>query len=70
MPLKGFSRDIVQPVGAITLSLLAEKVPRTSITMTNLLVVKAPSTVHVEQPEGDHIDLSFDDELAHTVWSR
>ncbi|KAF5462765.1 hypothetical protein F2P56_018746 [Juglans regia] len=28
MPLKGFIGDVIQPVGAITLSVLAEKAPR------------------------------------------
>ncbi|KAG6703160.1 hypothetical protein I3842_07G071200 [Carya illinoinensis] len=44
MPLKGFIRDIVQPMGAITISLLARKAPRTSATMADFLVVKAFSS--------------------------
>ncbi|XP_035546648.1 uncharacterized protein LOC118348669 [Juglans regia] len=41
-PLKGFTANIIQPMGAITLSLLAGKAPRTSATMADFLVVKAP----------------------------
>ncbi|XP_041007925.1 uncharacterized protein LOC121252386 [Juglans microcarpa x Juglans regia] len=44
MPLKGFTCDIVQPMRAITLSVLAGKSPRTSATMVDFLGVKAPSS--------------------------
>lgn len=43
MPLKGFPGDMVQPVGTITLSVLARKTPNTAATMADFLVVKASS---------------------------
>lgn len=43
MPLKGFMGNIVQPMGAITLFVMAGKVPRTSTKMADFLVIKAPS---------------------------
>ncbi|KAF5458847.1 hypothetical protein F2P56_022847, partial [Juglans regia] len=42
--LKGLTSDVVQPMGAITLSVLAGKAPRTIRTMVDFLVVKAPSS--------------------------
>ncbi|XP_042958056.1 uncharacterized protein LOC122293571 [Carya illinoinensis] len=43
-PLKGFSGDTIQPVGAITLPVIAGMGTRTATTMTDFLVVKAPSS--------------------------
>lgn len=40
--LKGFTGNIVQLMGAITLSILAGKAPKTTITMANFLVLKPP----------------------------
>ncbi|XP_040988998.1 uncharacterized protein LOC121236622 [Juglans microcarpa x Juglans regia] len=42
--LKGFSGDMVQPVGTITLSILAGKAPHTALTIANFIVMKAPSS--------------------------
>ncbi|XP_018848558.1 uncharacterized protein LOC109011717 [Juglans regia] len=38
MPLKGFFGDVIQPIGAITMSVYVGKAPRTSATMTEFLV--------------------------------
>lgn len=43
-PLKGFSRDMIQLVSAITLPLTAGLGARTAATMINFLAVKAPSS--------------------------
>ncbi|XP_042944676.1 uncharacterized protein LOC122278563 [Carya illinoinensis] len=43
-PLKGFSGDTVQPIGAITLPVTAGTGSLTATTMTHFLVVKAPSS--------------------------
>ncbi|XP_041018023.1 uncharacterized protein LOC121260261 [Juglans microcarpa x Juglans regia] len=43
MSLKGFMGDVVQPVGAITLSVLVGKAPKTFATLIDFLVVKASS---------------------------
>ncbi|KAF5450444.1 hypothetical protein F2P56_030798 [Juglans regia] len=43
-PLEGFSRDVVQPLGAITLPVTARKGAHTTTKMTNFLVVRAPSS--------------------------
>ncbi|KAG6682449.1 hypothetical protein I3842_13G142200 [Carya illinoinensis] len=47
IPLKGFSRDAIPHVGMITLPMSARKGPYTATTMTNLLVIKAPSSYNV-----------------------
>ncbi|XP_040987764.1 uncharacterized protein LOC121235480 [Juglans microcarpa x Juglans regia] len=44
MQLKGFTGDVVQPMGAINLSILAGKAPRAVAIMSDFLVVKAPSS--------------------------
>ncbi|KAG6732462.1 hypothetical protein I3842_01G179400 [Carya illinoinensis] len=44
MPLKGFSGDTIQPVGAITLPITAGTGAPTTTTMTDFLVVKASSS--------------------------
>lgn len=41
MLLKGFLRDVVQPIEMITLSVLAGKASNTAAMMTDFLVVKA-----------------------------
>lgn len=43
MQLKGLTGNIVQPMVAITLFILARKATKISATMANFLVVKAPS---------------------------
>ncbi|XP_041004108.1 uncharacterized protein LOC121249463 [Juglans microcarpa x Juglans regia] len=43
-PLKGFTRDTIQPIGAITQSVLAGTTPKTTSLMVDFLVVKAPSS--------------------------
>lgn len=57
MPLKGFSGDIVRPVGTITLFVLAGKAPYTASTMADFIVVKAPSSYNAIL-EGSDVDLS------------
>ncbi|KAG6657884.1 hypothetical protein CIPAW_04G121100 [Carya illinoinensis] len=47
VPLKGFTGNVVKLIGVITLSILAEKAPRTTATMSNFLVVKAPFEYNV-----------------------
>ncbi|KAG6686591.1 hypothetical protein I3842_11G028100 [Carya illinoinensis] len=44
VPLKGFTGDVVQPMGVIPLSVLSGKAPRTQVTMADFLVVKALSS--------------------------
>ncbi|XP_040989006.1 uncharacterized protein LOC121236635 [Juglans microcarpa x Juglans regia] len=47
MPLKGFSKDMVQQIETITLSVLAGSAPCMASVMVNLLVLKAPSSYNV-----------------------
>lgn len=44
MPLKGFSRDMVQLMETITLLVLASKAPHIASTMTIFIVMKASSS--------------------------
>lgn len=44
MPLKGFSRDLIRPVGTITLLVKTGRGMCTTTTMTDYLIVKAPSS--------------------------
>lgn len=43
-PLKGFFKDAIQPLGAITLLIMARKRLQTATYMTDLIVVKALSS--------------------------
>lgn len=43
-PLKGFLEDLIQPMGIITLPVIAGRGTRTTTTMTEFLVIKAPSS--------------------------
>ncbi|KAF5441803.1 hypothetical protein F2P56_036984 [Juglans regia] len=43
-PLKGFTGDTIQPVGAMTLSILVGMAPKTTSLMVDFLVVKASSS--------------------------
>ncbi|XP_040998159.1 uncharacterized protein LOC121244202 [Juglans microcarpa x Juglans regia] len=47
MPHEDFTGDVVHPVRVITLSILAGRAPRTATTMSDFLVVKAPSSYNV-----------------------
>ncbi|XP_041001626.1 uncharacterized protein LOC121247324 [Juglans microcarpa x Juglans regia] len=49
MPLKDFTGDIIQLMGAITLSGLARKAPKTVAIMSDFLVVKARSSYNAIQ---------------------
>lgn len=42
MPLKGFSKELVQPIRTIMLSILVGNTPYIAPIMVNFLVVKAP----------------------------
>lgn len=44
MPSKGFTGDVVKPVGTITLSVLAGKAPKTTMMVVDFLVVNAPTS--------------------------
>lgn len=44
MQLKGFSRETVQLVGTITLSVVVSSAPCTALVMVDFLVVKSPSS--------------------------
>ncbi|XP_041016152.1 uncharacterized protein LOC121258675 [Juglans microcarpa x Juglans regia] len=46
-PLKGFSGEVVQPMGAIMLRISAGMEPCTATTMTDFLVVMGPSSYNV-----------------------
>lgn len=47
MPAKGFSRDVIQPLGTITLPITARKGAYTTTTMNDFLVVRASLAYNV-----------------------